>query len=148
MANVPSNEQYMNDVESAQDAPLSEALIVKFAGTVNGLLDDNTTNKSNIATNTSNIAALSSKLSFATGTLSSTGTHTVFTATNNLVAAFVADGSGTNSGRAATVGIAVYGQQGYGTYSGLTTSGTVTVSGTSLVLNHSSGTAVWVAIYN
>lgn len=41
MANIPSSMQYLNDIEVAQDAPITEALMNKLGGTVNALIDLN-----------------------------------------------------------------------------------------------------------
>jgi len=50
MANLPSSAQYMNDLEVAQDKPVTEAVMSKVGSNINYLLDQDTANTTSIGT--------------------------------------------------------------------------------------------------
>lgn len=58
MANVPSIESKMQDTEVDFESPLSETLLTRVAGNINGLIDQTNTNESDISSIQSDITDL------------------------------------------------------------------------------------------
>lgn len=92
MADLASVKAKENDVENAQDAPVSEALMVKKGQNVNYLIDTTDTQTSDISALTSSIASrnvATHNAAIAGPTVYGAGTTTIYTAPGNIVAAFI-----------------------------------------------------------